>query len=407
MALIVMKFGGSSVADVPCVQRVANHIIRARQSGNDVVVVVSAMGKTTDELISLARGVNSKPVGREMDMLISAGEQISSAILTMALQARQVEAVSLTGGQAGIYTDDDHTKAKIRRIDPDPIRKMLEKSHIVIVAGFQGLTSEQNIATLGRGGSDLTAVALAAVLKADRCQIYTDVEGVYTADPGRVEKAIKLDEIIYDEMLELASLGAKVLQSRSVELAKKYSVEMEVLSSFTGNPGTVVKAEVTNMEEVVVRGVAADRDQAKITIRSVLDRPGIAARIFQDLAAASVNVDIIVQNISDKGHTDISFTVPLDDLSTARSVVSELTDEVEGAGIVVDENVAKVSMVGIGMRSHSGVAYRMFEALAESGINIEMISTSEIKVSVVIAREQADCALQVLHDAFDLSATGA
>lgn len=402
MALIVQKFGGSSVADVECMRRVASRVNETRKQGNSVVVVVSAMGKTTDELISLAKQINPTPDDREMDMLMSTGEQISSAILTMALHALGAEAVSFTGGQAGILTDNVHTKAKIREINPERIRTQLECSRIVIVAGFQGLTSDQSIATLGRGGSDTTAVALAAALGADRCQIYTDVEGVFTADPRVVPAATKLDEIAYDEMLELASLGAKVLQSRAVEFAKKYDVELEVLSSFTGNPGTVVKREVSNMEDIVVRGVAADKDQAKVTVRSVSDRPGVAALMFKALAGANINVDIIVQNVSAEGHTDVSFTVPADDLFKARQVMDAIREEVDANDVQFDEGIAKVSIVGVGMRSHSGVAYRMFEALADRNINIDMISTSEIKISVVIRESEADEAVRVLHKAFDL-----
>ena len=402
MALIVKKFGGTSVADVACMQRVARRVQEARAAGHDVVVVVSAMGKTTDELIALAKQINPQPAEREMDMLMSTGEQISSSILTMALHALGEEAVSLTGPQAGIATDDVHTKAKIRNIDPERIRKHLDLSRVVIVAGFQGLTPNNEIATLGRGGSDTTAVALAAALKADRCQIYTDVEGVFTTDPRLVPEARKLDEIAYDEMLELASLGARVLQSRAVEFAKKYNVELEVLSSFTGKPGTLVKAEVREMEDIVVRGIAADTNQAKVTIQSVPDHPGIAARVFKDLAAANLNVDMIVQNVSEEGHTDISFTVPADDIHTARSCVDAIRDETEAKGATYDDNIAKVSIVGVGMRSHSGVAYRMFSTLAEHDININMISTSEIKISVVIDQDKAQEAVRVLHDAFEL-----
>ena len=402
MALIVKKFGGTSVADVDCMQRVACRVQEERAQGNDVVVVVSAMGKTTDQLIQLAKQINPRPDEREMDMLMSTGEQISSAILTIALHALNVEAVSLTGPQAGIATDDVHTRAKIRSIDPARIRQYLELSHVVIVAGFQGLTPNNEIATLGRGGSDTTAVALAAVLNADRCQIYTDVEGVFTTDPRLVPEARKLDEIAYDEMLELASLGANVLQCRAVEFAKKYDVELEVLSSFTANPGTLVKAKVKNMEDIVVRGIAADTQQAKVTIRGVPNRPGIAAHVFKDLAAAGLNIDMIVQNVSEEGATDISFTLPEDQLHTARDHVDVIREETKAKGATYDEKIAKVSIVGAGMRSHSGVAYRMFSTLAEHNINIEMISTSEIKVSVVISDKMAEDAVRVLHKAFDL-----
>lgn len=402
MALIVKKFGGSSVADAECMRRVARRIGEARAAGDRVVVVVSAMGKTTDQLIDLAREVNPQPSDREMDMLMSTGEQISSAILTMALQADGYEAVSLTGGQAGIHTDHVHTKAKIQRIEPDNIHAHLAEGRIVIVAGFQGLTPEMDVATLGRGGSDTTAVALAAALKADRCKIYTDVDGVFTADPRVVKNAVKLDEISYDEMLELASLGAKVLQSRAVEFAKKYDVELEVLSSFTGAPGTVLRSEVANMEDIVVRGVAVDKNQAKLTIRAVSDRPGAAATIFRELSVANTNVDMIVQNVSAEGHTDISFSVPADDLAKSKKVVESIMEKVGATSVVVDDDIAKVSIVGVGMRGHSGVAARMFEALAAEDINIDMIATSEIKISVGIRGDQADQAMDVLHNAFEL-----
>ncbi len=402
MALVVQKYGGSSVADAECMRRVAQRVRETRDQGNGVVVVVSAMGKTTDNLIRLAREVNARPEDREMDMLLATGEQISVSILAMALHAMGTPAISMTGPQAGISTDGVHTKAKITEINPVRIRQALERGQVVIVAGFQGSTPTADVATLGRGGSDTTAVALAAALKADLCQIFTDVDGVYTADPRIVPEARKLDEISYDEMLELASLGAKVLQSRSVEFGKKYDVELEVLSSFNRNPGTRVKKEVANMESIVVRGVACDRNQAKITLERLPDRPGVAARIFQALAGANVVVDMIVQNVSAAGHTDLSFTVPLDDLERARAVVAGLDTGIGVEGVLCDEDIAKISIVGVGMRSHSGVAYRMFESLAQAGINIQMISTSEIKISVVIRREDADQAARVLHAAFEL-----
>jgi len=402
MSILVQKFGGSSVADVECMKRVARRISEAKQQGYDVVVVVSAMGKTTDNLIKLAREINPTPSDREMDMLLATGEQISCSILAMALHAIGLEAVSMTGPQAGIMTDEVHTKAKIMDIRPDRIFKALGENRIVIVAGFQGLTPAQDVATLGRGGSDTTAVALAAALNAERCQIFTDVDGVYTADPRVVPHARKLKEIACDEMLELASLGAKVLQSRSVEFAKKYGVEVEVLTSFSNTPGTVVKGEVTNMENIMVRGVAVDKNQAKVTLLSVPDRPGVAAQIFKVLAAANINVDMIVQNVSDKGLTDVSFTVPRDDIDRARRTVDSLGKEIGVRGTTFDEDIAKVSIVGVGMRSHSGVAFRMFDALAANNINIAMISTSEIKISVVIKKDSADRAMQVLHDAFEL-----
>ncbi len=402
MATYVQKFGGSSVADAECMQRVAQRVYDTKKEGHSVVVVLSAMGKTTDNLINLSKQVNPQPAEREMDMLLSTGEQVSVSILAMALHALGAEAVSLTGPQAGIATDAAHTKAKILSIQPDRIVDNLRKGRIVIVCGFQGLSPTGDIATLGRGGSDTTAVALAAALKADRCQIFTDVDGVYTADPRVVKRARKLDTVAYDEMLEMASLGAKVLQSRSVEFAKKYGVELEVLTSFERMPGTVVKEEVEDMEDIVVRGVAADKNQAKVTIQRVPDRPGVAATLFKELASANVNVDMIVQNVSEQGHTDMTFTVPRDEINRTRTAVDGLLEIVGAAGASYDVDIAKVSIVGVGMRSHSGIAYQMFEALSENKINVEMISTSEIKISVVIRSAYADQAAQVLHDAFKL-----
>ncbi len=406
MALFVQKYGGSSVADAECMKRVAGRIKQAVDDGHQVVVVVSAMGKTTDNLVSLAREVTSEPDEREMDMLLSSGEQISVAILAMALHNMGVEAVSMTGPQAGITTDVFHTKAKITGINPDRLKANLDEGNVVIVAGFQGLTPTQDIATLGRGGSDTSAVAMAAAVQADRCQIYTDVDGVYTADPRAVPNARKLAEISYDEMLELASLGAKVLQSRAVEFAKKFGVELEVLSSFTFEPGTIVKEEVENMEEIVVRGVAADKSQVKVTIQSVPDEPGIAALIFKELSAANINVDMIVQNVSEEGVTNMSFTVPESDLQWTRDAMDKLLKEIKAKGVFYDDDMAKVSVVGVGMRSHSGIAFRVFDALAKNNINIEMISTSEIKISVVIDKEHAEQATRILHDTFELEMIG-
>lgn len=406
MALLVQKYGGSSVADAECMRRVATRIKKTRDAGNRVVVVVSAMGKTTDKLVALAAEVHAEPDDREMDMLLSTGEQISVAILAMALHAMGVPAVSMTGLQAGIQTDAAHTKAKIRDIQPARILEELEQERVVIVAGFQGRTPTDDIATLGRGGSDTTAVALAAAIKADRCQIFTDVEGVYTADPRVVPQARMLEEIAFDEMLELASLGAKVLQSRAVEFAKKYGVPLEVLSSFVEKPGTIVKEEVATMEDVVVRGIAADKGQVKITLSQVPDKPGMAAQVFKKLADANINVDMIVQNVSEAGSTDVSFTVPASDLSATRKVTEGLVADLGVRGCTVDEDIAKVSIVGVGMRSHAGVASRMFDMLAEQNINIAMISTSEIKISVVIKKANADRAVQILHDKFDLNPGG-
>lgn len=398
--LLVQKFGGSSVADATCMRRVADRIASDQAAGNDIVVVVSAMGKTTDRLVALAREVHADPNDREFDQLLATGEQISISILAMALHHLGVKAVSMTGAQAGIRTDAAHTRAKITEIDPQRVRKKLDEGHVVIVAGFQGLNPAQDTATLGRGGSDLTAVAMAAALKADRCQIFTDVDGVYTADPRVVPSARKLEVIAFDEMLELASLGAKVLQSRSVEFAKKYGVPLEVLTSFERKPGTIVK-EISDMEDVLVRGVAADKNQAKVTLRGVSDTPGVAARLFKGVAEAGVNVDIIVQNISEEGHTDISFTVPRDDIADVKACVRSLTG-VTFREDLYDASISKVTLVGVGMRSHTGVASRMFQILAERNINIQMISTSEIRVSVVIDEAESDNACRALHTAFDL-----
>jgi len=402
MALIVQKYGGSSVADADCMRRVARRIANTRDQGNQVVVVVSAMGDTTDDLIALARQITPDPNERELDMLMASGEQISSAVLAMALHAIDVDAIAMSGPQAGIYTDGVHTKAKIRDIKPVRIFDQLKKGRVVIIAGFQGLNPNQDIATLGRGGSDTTAVALAAALKADRCQILKDVEGVYTANPRVVPEAVKLDEIAYDEMLEMASLGSEVLQSRAVEFAKKYGVVLEVMSSFVEKPGTLVREEVKNMEDILVRGVAADKGQVKVTIAGVPDKPGMAADLFKELAAASINVDMIVQNVSDKGHTDISFTVPAGDVNKTRKTLKNLEGHLGNHAPDIDEDIAKISVVGVGMRSHSGVAFRMFDAMAKAKINISMIATSEIKISVVIKKEHADKAVQTLHKAFEL-----
>lgn len=402
MALYVQKYGGSSVADAECMQRVAGRIKKCRDEGHSVVVVVSAMGKTTDQLVALAQEVNADPADREMDMLLATGEQISVAVLAMALHSQGVEAVSMTGPQAGIFTDDVHTKAKIMGIKPERIEESVKQGKVVIVAGFQGQTPASDIATLGRGGSDTTAVALAAALNADRCQIFTDVDGVYTADPRIVKNARKLDAMSCDEMLELASLGAKVLQSRSVEFAKKYNVELEVLSSFEERPGTIVKEEVETMEHIVIRGVAADKNQVKVTVQAVPDQPGIAARLFSHLADNNISVDMIVQNVSEEGHTDISFSIGSDDLPRTKKTLEGFVESIQARGLMVADNVAKVSIVGVGMRSHSGIASKMFSALADHNINIEMISTSEIKISVVIEKEHADRAVQLLHDAFEL-----
>ncbi len=403
MALIVQKYGGSSVADAVCLRRVAKRIMMSRKKGHSVVVVVSAMGDTTDDLIELAAKVAEAPSEREMDMLLSTGEQVSAALLAMALHSMGADAVSLTGPQAGISTDTMHGKAKIMGIDPRRVLKHLKEGRVVIVTGFQGLAPSMDVATLGRGGSDATAVALAAALKADRCQIFTDVDGVYSADPRIVKDARKLDEIAYDEMLELASLGARVLMSRSVEFGKKYGVELEVLSSFTMAPGTVVRRKVKLMEDIVVRGVSVDTNQAKITISGLPDKPGVAARLFGELAGRNINIDVIVQNVGDHGHAVISFTTAADDLPKIKKVISEVAAKMGVTDIKINKDVAKVSIVGVGMQGQSGVAFRMFKTLAENRINILMISTSEIKISVIIRKKFADKSMVALHKAFGLN----
>lgn len=403
MALIVQKYGGTSVGNTERIKNVAARVAKYRSQGDQVVVVVSAMSGVTDGLIKMAREIMPLPSEREMDMLLATGEQTTIALAAMALHALGVDAVSLTGAQAGILTDGVHTKAKIQNITPKQVHALLDSGKVVIVAGFQGQTPEGQITTLGRGGSDLTAVALAAALKADLCQIYTDVDGVYTADPRIVKTARKLDEVAYDEMLELASLGAKVMQSRSVEFAKKFGVIFEVRSSLNDNPGTLVKEETKSMEDVVIRGVSLDKNQAKVTLVGVPDKPGVAARIFKALGDANVNVDMIVQNVSHGAgapSTDISFTVDKPDLLKATKVIKSLNAEVALREVIADEKIGKLSIVGVGMRSHSGVAARMFETLANLGVNIDMISTSEIKISVVIDLQRGEEAMRAVHAAF-------
>jgi aspartate kinase len=401
MALIVQKYGGSSVADAEKIVAVARRVAQDTR-GNQTVVVVSAMGRTTDVLVSLAQQITSAPEPRELDMLLASGEQVTIALLAMALQALGLKARSLTGPQVGMRTDTTHTQARITRITCERVRAALDAGEIVVVAGFQGLSEDEEITTLGRGGSDLTAVALAAALKADVCEIYTDVDGVYTADPNVVPEARKLGRITYDEMLEMASLGAKVLQSRSVEFAKKYGVPVHVRSTFKPDPGTLVAKEEPDMEQVVVTGVTHDRSQAKISILRVPDRPGIASQVFGAIAGKNIVVDMIVQNISRDGYTDMSFTVPRSDYARAVAELRDSARQVGAQGVVHDERVAKVSIVGVGMRSHSGVAARMFATLAREGINLQMISTSEIAISCVIEDKYAELAVRALHDAFEL-----
>ncbi len=403
--LIVQKYGGTSVADIERIKKVAERVVNTARNGNRVVVVVSAMAGETDKLIELAQQVSSNPDEREMDLLLSTGERITSALTAMAIQELGHKAIALTGRQVGIITDTVHTKAKIARISGDKAKRALDEGYIVVVAGFQGITEDEgDVTTLGRGGSDLTAVAIASALDADLCEIYTDVEGVYTTDPNIVPEARKLERISYEEMLELASLGAKVLQTRSVEFAMKYNVPLVVRSSFVDAPGTLVVKEDSNMEQVLVSGVAYDKNQAKVTILGVPDRPGIAGHLFKTIADASIVVDMIVQNISSDGKsTDISFTIPKTDLPKARPLTDEIVNGLGAKGVSIDENIAKVSIVGVGMKTHSGVAAKMFQTLADQGINIKMISTSEIKVSCVIDSKYTELAVRVLHDAFDLA----
>lgn len=402
MSLIVQKYGGTSVGTPERILEVARRILRTQQEGHQVVAVLSAMSGVTDSLIKLARQVSSNPTEREMDVLLATGEQTTIALTAMAINGLGGRAISLTGPQAGIVTDGVHTKAKIANITPKNIHTFLDSGDIVIVAGFQGQTLEGLITTLGRGGSDLTAIALAASVEADLCQIFTDVDGVYTCDPRIVKHAQKIPEISYDEMLEMASLGSKVMQSRSVEFAKKYGVIFEVRSSFNDQPGTLVKEETAGMEKVVVRGVSVDRRQAKVTISGVPDQPGIASRIFNEIAAINVIVDMIVQNVSAAGSTDISFTTLADELPKIEKHLDPIVEEIGAKGFSAQGGIAKLSVVGIGMRSHSGVAAKMFEVLGKAGINIQMITTSEIKISVIVDEANVDQGANVVHASFGL-----
>ena len=402
MALIVQKYGGTSVGNPERILNVARRVIATQAEGHQVVVVVSAMSGVTDGLIKLAREVSSNPSEREMDVLLSTGEQTTIALTAMAIQGLGHKSVSLTGAQAGIVTSEVHTKAKITTIDPERVHEELKGGNIVVVAGFQGETAEGSITTLGRGGSDLTAIAIASAIKADLCQIFTDVDGVYTCDPRLVPSAKKITEISYDEMLEMASSGSKVMQSRSVEFAKKFGVIFEVRSSFNQNPGTIVKEETESMEAVVVRGVSVEKNQAKLTIAAVPDKPGTAARIFTTVATAGLIIDMIVQNVSVAGTTDISFTMSKDELEKAKAALAPIVIEIGASGLHAQDGIAKLSIVGIGMRSHSGVAAKLFEALSAGGINIQMISTSEIKTAVIIEEARIGEAAILVHDAFAL-----
>lgn len=401
--LIVQKYGGTSVGSIERIKAVAECVVKTQRQGNNVVVIVSAMSGETDKLIGLASQISPNPDERELDLMLSSGERISAALTAIAINELGFRSMSFTGRQVGIITDEAHTKAKIERITGERVREAIDEGIIPIIAGFQGITETSDVTTLGRGGSDLTAVAIAAALRADICEIYTDVDGVYTTDPDIVPDAKKLDRISYDEMLELASLGAKVLQTRSVEFAKKYEVPVVVRSSFNDNPGTLIVKEDEEMEKVVVSGVAYDKNQAKITVVAVHDRPGIAAKLFNAIASADVVVDMIVQNVSSDGKaTDISFTVSRTDSKKALKITGEIVKELGAKKVIMRDDIAKVSIIGVGMRTHSGVAAKMFETLAEHGINIMMISTSEIKVSCVIDAKYTELAVRVLHDAFEL-----
>jgi aspartate kinase len=406
MALIVQKFGGTSVGTIERIAQVADKVKKFRENGDDIVVVVSAMSGETNRLIDLAKQItDGEPVARELDVMVSTGEQVTIALLAMALIKRGVPAVSYTGNQARILTDSAHNKARILQIDDQKIRAELKAGRVVVVAGFQGVDEHGNITTLGRGGSDTTGVALAAALKADECQIYTDVDGVYTTDPRVVPKAQRLEKITFEEMLEMASLGSKVLQIRSVEFAGKYNVPLRVLHSFQEGPGTLITLdEEESMEQPIISGIAFNRDEAKLTIRGVPDIPGIAFKILGPISAANIEVDMIVQNVSHDNTTDFTFTVHRNDYNNALGVLQKTADELGAREVVGDTNIAKVSIVGVGMRSHAGVASRMFEALAKETINIQMISTSEIKVSVVIEEKYLELAVRALHTAFELDA---
>ncbi len=406
MEIIVQKFGGTSVANTERIKNVAQKVIREIKEGRKPVVILSAMAGETDRLINLAHAITKNPSKREMDMLIATGEQVTIALLAIALEDLGIGAISLNAAQVGIFTDKAHTKAKIQKIETEKICSHLKNEKVVIIAGFQGIDENMNITTLGRGGSDTSAVAIAAALNAAKCDIYTDVDGIYTADPRIVPNARKLSQISYDEILELAALGAKVLHSRSVEFAKKYKVPLEVRSSFDDVRGTMVVEDNKNMEKIVVSGITSKKDESRVTIQGVPDKPGIASTIFTALSKENVNVNIIVQSSSNAGSNvpinDISFTVPVSDLNSAVTVLNQLKTELGAKDVSIEEDIAIVSVVGIGMRSHSGVAAKMFETLASAGINIEMISTSEIKISVVIDKALADKAVKLLHDAFKL-----
>jgi len=402
MRLIVQKYGGTSVANPERIRNVAKRIVETQRDDCRVVAIISAMAGVTDNLIKLAGEVSSDPDKREMDVLLATGERAACALTVMAINALGARAISLTGAEAGILTDAIHTKSRIANISPRQIMELLADDYIVIIAGFQGQSAEGETTTFGRGGSDLSAIALAGALNADACQIFTDVDGVFTCDPRVVKDAKKLDEIAYDELLEMAGAGSKVMQSRAVEFAKKFAVEFEVRSSMKPDVGTVAKEETANMEDVVVRGVSIDRNQAKLTVDDVRDEPGVAGRIFSTIAAANIVVDMIVQSVSEYGTSDLSFTIHENDLDAAKKLLDPVVKEVKAAGLITKKGVAKLSVVGIGMRSHSGVAARLFDCLGKAGINIQLISTSEIKIAVVIDEADVDRAAQLIHAEFGL-----
>ncbi|MFQ6023985.1 MAG: aspartate kinase [Acidiferrobacterales bacterium] len=405
MALLVQKYGGTSVANTERINAVADRVARMRADGNDTVVVVSAMRGETDRLLELATEINKNPPGREVDVLLATGEQETAALLSMALQSRGCDARSYMGHQVHILTDNVHGKARIRGIDDARVRKDLARGRVVVIAGFQGVDADGNITTLGRGGSDTTAVAMAAALKADECQIYTDVDGIYTADPRIVPDARRLDRLMVEEMLELASLGAKVLQTRSVQFAGRYKVPLRVLSSFEEGPGTLITFEEYEMEEPLVSGIAATRDEAKVTIMGVPDRPGVAHKLFSTIAAVNIDVDMIVQNVGADGLTDVTFTVQRADYVKALNILRKLAKELAARDVTGDDKIVKLSVVGVGMRSHAGIASTAFQALANEGINIQMISTSEIKISMVVDEKYLELGVRTLHSAFGLEKT--
>ncbi len=398
--LVVHKYGGTSVGDLDRIENVANRVVKAREEGKDIVVVVSAMSGETNKLIGYAEHFTDNPAKKEMDMLLSSGERVTAALLSIALQSKGFDAVAMSGRQAGIVTDNTHTYARIESIDPTSMHNAIGEGKVVVVAGFQGINKDGSVTTLGRGGSDLSAVALAGALKADQCEIYSDVDGIYTTDPRIEPNAKKLDTISYDEMLELSSLGAKVLQNRSVELAKKLGVKLYAKSSFSDNEGTLITQESENMEAVLVSGVVLDKNQARVTLRGVADRPGIAAEIFTKLADENINVDMIIQNVGTDNATNLGFTVPESDIVNAKKIMESFSHDIESMDY--DEKVCKVSVVGVGMKSHSGVAATAFRVLADNNINIQMISTSEIKVSMVIDEKYGELAIRTLHEAYKL-----